>query len=174
MMIQQTRFAIAFILMMICQVSYGQESFLSDYKLKWKNAAEYTLEFARAMPEDYYTYTPMPVEMTFREQIRHIAGNMVWLSSSYLDGSKTHIDPTKAGNTKKEIVAMLEKAFEYASQTIDGLTEKELNESVEFFAGKMTRRRILLLMTDHVTHHRGQLVVYLRMKGVEPPKYVGW
>ena len=69
---------------------------------------------------------------------------------------------------------MLEKAFAYALQTIDVMTEKDLNEKVEFIAGTMTRRRILLLMTDHLTHHRGQLVVYLRMKGVEPPKYVGW
>jgi uncharacterized damage-inducible protein DinB len=173
-MIKLNQFVAGLIMMMASVIVSGQDSFLSDYKMKWKNAAEYTLEFARAMPEDYYAYTPMPVEMTFREQIKHIAGNMVWLSSSYLDGSKTHIDPTRAGNTKKEIVAMLEKAFEYASQTIDGLTEKELNESVDFFAGKMSKRRILLLMTDHVTHHRGQLVVYLRMKGVEPPKYVGW
>jgi uncharacterized damage-inducible protein DinB len=54
------------------------------------------------------------------------------------------------------------------------LTEKDLNEQVDFISGKMTRRRVLLLLTDHVTHHRGQLVVYLRMKNVEPPKYVGW
>lgn len=153
---------------------YGQDSFLSDYKLKWQNTTDYTLEFAAAMPEDYYAYTPTPVEMTYREQLKHIAGNMVWLCSSYLDGSKTHIDPSTVGNSKKEIVAMMEKVFAYASQTINALTEKDLNEKVDFISGEMTKRRILLLMTDHVTHHRGQLVVYLRMKNVEPPKYVGW
>jgi len=25
-----------------------------------------------------------------------------------------------------------------------------------------------------VTHHRGQLVVYLRLNGILPPNYVGW
>ena len=152
----------------------SQDSFLSDYKLKWQNTTDYTMEFAKAMPEDYYAYTPTPVEMTYREQLKHIAGNMVWLCSSYLDGSKTHIDPSTAGNSKKEIVAMLEKVFAYASETINALSEKDLNEKVDFISGEMTKRRILLLMTDHVTHHRGQLVVYLRMKNVEPPKYIGW
>lgn len=152
----------------------AQGSFLDDYKLKWKNATEYTLEFARAMPEDKYNYTPTKVEMTYREQLKHIAGNMVWLCSSYLEGDHTGIDPTKTGNSKKEIIAMLEKSFTYANETISGLTEQDLNETVEFFAGKMTRRRILLLLTDHVTHHRGQLVVYLRMNNVEPPAYRGW
>ena len=152
----------------------AQDSFLSDYKIKWQNAAEYTIAFAKAMPEDYYGYTPTPVEMTFREQLKHIAGNVVWLNSSYLNGSSTHIDPSKAGDSKKEIIAMLEKTFAYATQTINGLSEKQLNDKVQFVAGEMTRRRILMLLTDHVTHHRGQLVVYLRMKNVEPPKYVGW
>ena len=69
---------------------------------------------------------------------------------------------------------MLEQSFAYATQTINALTEKDLNEKVDFISGPMTRRRILMLMTDHVTHHRGQLVVYLRMKNVEPPKYIGW
>ena len=135
---------------------------------------EYTLEFAQAMPEDEYGFKPVEEEMSFREQLKHIASNMVWLSSSYLKGQHTTIDPTKAGDSKKEIIGMLNQAFTYASVTIDGLKEKDLNETVDFFAGTMTRRRILLLMTDHVTHHRGQLVVYLRMNNVVPPSYRGW
>src|SRR5687768_13661568 len=88
----------------------AQTTFLDDYQLKWKNATEYTLEFAHAMPEDNYGFTPTKVEMTYSEQLKHIAGNMVWLCSSYLEGNQTHIDPSKAGNSKKEIIAMLEKS----------------------------------------------------------------
>jgi uncharacterized damage-inducible protein DinB len=161
-------------LFLLSFASTAQSSFLEDYKLKWKNATEYTLEFAQAMPEDQYGYKPVPAEMSYREQLKHIAANMVWLSSSYLKGKHTAIDPTKAGDSKKEIIGMLNQAFTYAKETVDALKEKDLNESVDFFAGIMTRRRILLLMTDHVTHHRGQLVVYLRMNNVVPPSYRGW
>ena len=150
------------------------QTFLDDYKLKWKNAMEYTLEFAKVMPESNYSFKPADIEMTYGEQLKHIAGNMVWLSSSYLNGAKTTLDPVNAGNSKKEIIAILEKSFAYAAETIDQLNEKILNQNVSFFAGIMTKRRIMLLMTDHVTHHRGQLVVYLRLKGIEPPAYRGW
>lgn len=163
-----------YIFLLTTGISQAQDSFLADYKIKWKNATEYTLEFAKAMPEEAYSYKPVPEEMSFGEQLKHIAGNMVWLSSSYLGGAKTTLDPMNAGNSKKEIVAVLEKSFAYASQTVDHLTEKVLNEQVDFFAGFMTKRRILLLMTDHVTHHRGQLVVYLRLNHIEPPAYRGW
>lgn len=152
----------------------AQATFLDDYKLKWKNAMEYTLEFAQVMPEDYYGYTPTKIEMTYGEQLKHMAGNMVWLCSSYLQGAKTTIDPLKTGNSKREIIAVVEGSFLYANKTVASLSESDLNETVDFFAGKMTRRRILFLLTDHVTHHRGQLVVYLRMKNIEPPSYRGW
>lgn len=154
--------------------THAQTNFLDDYKIKWQNATAYTLEFARSMPEDYYAFSPTPEEMTFGEQLKHVAGNMIWLSSAYLGGAKEHVDPTSAGDSKKEIIAMLEKSFAYAQQTVNGLTEKSLAQEVNFIAGTMTKRRILFLMTDHVTHHRGQLVVYLRLKNVPPPKYVGW
>jgi len=152
----------------------AQTGFLDDYKLKWKNVTDYTLEFAHSMPEDFYGYTPTKVEMTYREQLKHIAGNMLWLCSSLLEGKPTVLDPSSAGDSKKEIISMLEKTFAYANESIAGLTEKDLDETVDFFAGKMTRRRIMFLLTDHVTHHRGQLVVYLRLKNVEPPSYRGW
>jgi len=50
----------------------------------------------------------------------------------------------------------------------------QLDEKVKFFAGPMTRRQILILMHDHQTHHLGQLIVYLRLKGIKPPDYIGW
>ncbi len=169
------KFLISILMIVLMATGLGaQSSFLEDYKLKWKNAMEYTLEFGQVMPEDYYGFTPTKIEMTYGEQLKHVAGNMVWLCSSYLQGTKTTIDPLKSGNSKREILAVLESSFLYANKTVAALTESDLNETVDFFAGKMTRRRILFLLTDHVTHHRGQLVVYLRMKNIEPPSYRGW
>ncbi|WP_374662973.1 DinB family protein [Parasegetibacter sp. NRK P23] len=38
----------------------------------------------------------------------------------------------------------------------------------------MSKLQIINLLSDHQTHHRGQLLVYLRLCGLTPPKYVGW
>jgi uncharacterized damage-inducible protein DinB len=38
----------------------------------------------------------------------------------------------------------------------------------------MNKLQIINLINDHQTHHRAQLLVYLRLKGVKPPEYVGW
>ena len=31
--------------------------------------------------------------------------------------------------------------------------------------------KLILFGMDHVTHHRGQMVVYLRLNGIKPPQY---
>ena len=52
--------------------------------------------------------------------------------------------------------------------------DEELKEIVDFFAGPKSNLQILNLLQDHVTHHRGQLIVYLNLNEIEPPKYSGW
>ena len=43
-----------------------------------------------------------------------------------------------------------------------------------FFAGPKSKFQILNLLEDHVTHHRGQLIVYLNFKNSIPPSFIGW
>ncbi|OYY03206.1 MAG: DinB family protein, partial [Sphingobacteriia bacterium 35-40-5] len=34
--------------------------------------------------------------------------------------------------------------------------------------------QFLNLIQDHQTHHRAQLIVYLRLNMLNPPNYTGW
>jgi uncharacterized damage-inducible protein DinB len=54
------------------------------------------------------------------------------------------------------------------------MDKDDLSTQVDFFAGPKTKLQILNIIQDHVTHHRGQLIVYLNLKGIKPPEYVGW
>ena len=108
----------------------------------------------------------------------HLSSNIVWLCSDYLSGEKPPRNRKEiegyAGKSKEEVLQVVEESLDYAATTLKNLDPKQLNESVKFFAGPMTRRQIILLMNDHLTHHRAQAIVYLRLNGVLPPKYVGW
>lgn len=154
--------------------SFAQSGYLVEFLQKWQNAADYTIEAAEAMPEDRYGYKPTEVEMTFGKQLMHIMSNMTWLSRDYLESGKFEHDLKREDLTKGEIIALLKQAFDHAAKAAAALTPEQLEEKVTFFAGPMTKRQILTLMNDHLTHHRGQLVVYLRLNGVQPPKYRGW
>lgn len=151
------------------------DPFIADFLLKWENAREYTLEYAEAMPSTLYDYEPAEDTRPFHEQLTHVCGNMIWLSTDFLGGEGlTGKEVDNPPVDKAGVIALLEKSFDYTAETVAALDSDDLDEEVQFFAGPMTRRRILFLLTDHVTHHRGQLAIYLRLQGIVPPRYRGW
>lgn len=152
----------------------GQQGFLKEFAQKWGNATEYTLEVVRTMPSSAYDYAPTEEQMTFGEQILHLLGNMSWLSSEYLGGQPVEFDRERKDYTKADLVGLLQDGFQQSAAAVAALSEEDLDEVVEFFAGPMTKRQILVLMNDHLTHHRAQLIVYARLNGVAAPRYLGW
>ncbi len=141
---------------------------------KWVNSKAYALKLAALMPEDGYDFKASPEEMTFREQLLHIADNINWLSSSYLLVNGPAKSASGGKLTKDEVLKKLGEAYDLGLKAHMKMNAGQLDEKVKFFAGPMTRRQILILMHDHQTHHLGQLIVYLRLKGIKPPDYIGW
>ncbi|MBW1294009.1 DinB family protein [Aquimarina litoralis] len=148
----------------------------SAFLEKWKNSKTYLLEMAEAMPEDKYSFRPTENEMDFKDQLLHICGNMTWLSTTYF--SAEEFDRKKftesAPSSKDEIVKFIKESFDKAYNRVESTSEESLTDKVDFFAGPKSKLQILNLLQDHVTHHRGQLIVYLNLNGIKPPKYVGW
>ncbi|MBK8554592.1 MAG: DinB family protein [Lewinellaceae bacterium] len=150
-------------------------TYLTEVLAKWDNASAYTLETARAMPGDQFDFKASEEEMSFGAQLDHIASNMVWLSEGYLGAAHfEHPLRENTARTPEESVSYLEAALQFTREAIAATDVGTLSETKSFFAGPMSKRQILTLMNDHQTPHRGQLVVYLRLKGIQPPKYRGW
>jgi uncharacterized damage-inducible protein DinB len=162
------------LLLSISCMAWGQSSYIDDFKKKWNNAAEYSIELAESMPEEAYDFKPTEDQRSFKEQLLHMVSNISWLSSSHLGGEKVAYDLKSTEYSKEEIIKILKTGYEQSAKAIDGLSIENLEETVDFFAGPMSKRQILTLLNDHSTHHRGQLIVYLRLKGVKPPRYRGW
>lgn len=152
----------------------AQDPFLTDAVAKWENMMAYTLELAEAMPSEHYDFRPTEEQMTFQEQVLHMADNVAWLTGSYLFGEKVSVEGTMENASKEEVIATARKAMEAAHAALQNLDASTLDDEVQFFAGPMSRRRIVFLLNDHLAHHRGQIIVYARMQGIKPPPYRGW
>ncbi|TVQ43024.1 MAG: DinB family protein [Saprospirales bacterium] len=148
--------------------------YLNEVITKWENATSYTLDIADLMPAEHYEYRPTPEIMSFAEQLLHMTANMNWLGNSYLNANSHSVSELDSVSGKEDILTVLNEGFENAVMAFKNISIEELDDEVEFFAGPMTKRQIIHLMNDHLTHHRGQLIIYLRMKGIKPPRYVGW
>lgn len=152
----------------------AQKDVISAFLLKWENSKNYLIEIAESMPEEKYTYKPTEREMTFQEQLLHIRSNMVWLGEKYFVNENYDKAPKIDPKTKAAIIQELILAFNNVAEIIKQVPLEDLSTEVDFFAGPKSKLQILNLMQDHVTHHRGQTIVYLNLNNIVPPKYSGW
>ncbi len=152
----------------------AQNNVISAFLLKWENSKNYLLEIAEAMPEENYNYKPTERQMTFMEQLIHIRSNMVWLSESYFVDENFNKSSKVNPKTKAEILQELTIAFDKVTNIIKNVALGDLTTQVDFFAGPKSKLQILNLLQDHVTHHRAQIIVYLNLNNIQPPKYSGW
>lgn len=149
--------------------------FLSAAIKKLRDSKEYTLEVARLMPADEYGFKPVPAEMSFARQLLHLSENLGWLTSSYLKEDKNPVGKAEMKlHQKDSVIAVVNRVYDYALEVLEKFPADDLDDNVSFFAGPMNKLQIINLMNDHQTHHRAQLLVYLRLKGIKPPDYVGW
>ena len=151
-----------------------KDHFLKDYYERWEQSGKYMITVAEAMPESEYNFKPTPEEMSFAQQLMHIAAVLNWHAFSKIDGQETKIryeDYKADGLSKQQIIEVLTREFELSNTLIKDYKAERLDETTKFGTVLRTRRQFLMLMSDHVTHHRAQLLVYLRLKGIVPPKY---
>jgi len=150
-----------------------KSDFVPTVKNVWTKSKEYFMEFAKAMPEDKYGFKPTEEVMSFAEQVLHDIGGNFWFFAT-LKGEKPP-KPEEAlkaeGKTKADIIKLVEEADAYGDEFFNGLTETIAHEEAKMGENAIAKWKLILFSFDHITHHRGQLVVYLRLNGIKPPQY---
>jgi hypothetical protein len=135
-----------------------------------------TLITATQMPAQAYDFKYTPEAMSFAEQWRHCCEFTTTLLSARLgidNPYKNGRDLAKA-LTKQQVLEEVKALYAFMRQTITTIPDAKLFEQAEFVGGKIPNWRYLYAMDNHIIHHRGQCMVYLRLKGVTPEGYLGW
>jgi uncharacterized damage-inducible protein DinB len=147
----------------------------------WKTSGEFTIAVADAMPADGYNFRPNPEEMSFGQVMAHIgvADEGACAIASGLphpDMPAKIAEWAKAKAPKPEVpkddaVAFLNQAFDFCNKAVAAMTPERLDTVVGPPARNMTGFEWLWAYFTHTAHHRGQVEVYLRVKGIKPPDY---
>jgi uncharacterized damage-inducible protein DinB len=135
----------------------------------WKTSKKYVLALAEQMPAADYGFKPNPAEMSFGEQMAHIAGSNSYFFAT-LSGQK---DPLgKPANFEKAtVIKMLNDSYDFVISAMGTIKHDTMMKTFDGEGGKMTGMEMMLLAVDHTAHHRGQCIVYLRAKNIKPTDY---
>lgn len=130
-----------------------------------------TLGIWEACPEEQMDWRPHPRSKTIRECMEHqVQSEGRWMKE--ILGLDTG-DPNPPERTKR---AFIEKYRADAHNRLVILRDKGLDwwmEEVQFYDVLRARVWVMMRRINHSTHHRGQLVVYLRLLDVPVPSVYG-
>jgi len=154
-----------------------QNDFIQDYVERLENSRNYLILVAEEMPEDKYEFKASPQSMSFAENLMHIAWAMDWHSQTLLGGRKardwnTDTELKVDNKSKKEMIETINKTFDHTIKLISEFDATKFNDRLDYLGLNRTKRQIFLLLADHITHHRGQMLVCLRLNGLDPPRYI--
>ena len=143
----------------------------------WDEDAARTVRVLEALPPDQYDFRPDPKGRSIGEMAWHLAEGDAYNALGVADGGFTM--DMKPGNMERpRTVAALAPGYarvhREAVARIRALTPADLERKIEFFTGQMmTGAEILWGAIFHNVHHRGQLVLMVRLAGGVPPGVFG-
>ena len=157
---------------------YGGKHLANAFRTVRKN----TITIAQDIPEDKYTFRPVPTTRTVSELLIHIALLPSWQQEVHsqrvpsLDGYdfSGRFGKDKAEEaiprTKAQILDMLQRSADGFASFLEGLTEGVLAEMVGMPGGAPPKSRfeMLLSIKEHEMHHRAQLMLIERHLGIVP------
>jgi uncharacterized damage-inducible protein DinB len=124
---------------------------------------------AEKMPEENYSFKPADSVRSYGQIIGHLA-DAQYLFCSAASGEKNpglNIEKTKT--SKADLVAALKEGIAYCEKVYDSMTDAAAVEPVKFFGTDAPKFAVLNINVGHNMEHYGNLVTYMRIKGIVPP-----
>ena len=131
---------------------------------------DFTLKVAEQMPEADYGFKLTPPQMSFGEQMAHLASDQAALLAPF-SNAKPAAPSKPASMSKKDVIAYVRQSYDQSIALVSKLTPAQIERSYSGFGAPMTGLELLMFVLDHSTHHRASAEMYLRAKGIAPAEY---
>lgn len=127
------------------------------------------LKAAEEMPEESYSFKPVDTVRTYGQLVGHVADAQYEFCSVVAGDDKQPPSIEKSKTTKADLIQALKDAFAYCNTAYSSVTDAHAADIVKFGGFNATKISILDFNTAHNMEHYGNMVTYLRIKGLVPP-----
>lgn len=139
----------------------------------YESNKNYLIKSAELMPEANYSFKPVSTVRSFGEILGHLANeNYLMCAAAKGEANPAGSKDYEKTTTKAELVAALREAFAYCD-AVYGMPDATAMQPAELFGTKGTKLWAATLNLTHNGEHYGNLITYLRIKGLVPPSSQG-
>jgi uncharacterized damage-inducible protein DinB len=145
---------------------------MASVKPLYESIKGFILRSAEVMPAEHFAFRPAEGVRTYGELLGHVANaSYMFCATAKGEKSPSTTDFEKV-TSREELQAGLRAAFEYCDSAYQ-MDEMKAMEETTMFGQKGSRLWVLNFNVAHDNEHYGNLVTYMRIKGVTPPSSQG-
>jgi uncharacterized damage-inducible protein DinB len=154
-------------------------SFLADLLPEFDEEMKSTRRVIERVPSDQPDWKPHPKSFSLAHLTQLVAGMPGWFTNMLKQPS---LDLAKAGGYSNQstqtLLDLFDKNVREARAAIESTRDEDLDVDWSLMHGDnvlftATRKFVVRQTMSHLSHHRGQLTVYLRMLDVPVPSIYG-
>jgi uncharacterized damage-inducible protein DinB len=147
-------------------------------RLNYRIIKDFVTRAAEKMPEEYYSFAPTAEVRSFARLVGHLADANYRLCSVVAGQNP----PRDAGienskTSKADLAKALAESFAFCDKQYSEMTDVAGTPIITFDVGgegsripiSMPRLTVLAFHAQHAFEHYGNIVTYMRLKGVVPP-----
>ena len=127
------------------------------------------LRSAQKMPEENYSFKPVDTVRSYGQIIGHLADAQYLFCSISLGEKNPAPDIEHSKTSKADLIAALNAGFAYCDKAYDSMTDASAAQTIKLFGNDAPRLSALTVNNMHNMEHYGNLVTYMRVKGIVPP-----
>jgi len=147
---------------------------LDDLRFFKESCDQGTWKIFKEFPEDQLDYRPFEGMMTFAEQIHHLAlaERLVMSQVAKSIGLEQKFSDVQSASDLNGQMQELQKTWLISGQVLNQMKDDDLDRDVVFPERniKSSAGKLVAAMIEHSVHHRGEIIVYFRALGKEPPR----
>lgn len=153
--------------------------FKEEFSEAWKSSKKYTLTIYNQMPEEKMEFKYTPESFSWRTQFVHC----IVFTTAQLCGRLNILNPNESKEkkqgywktlTKTELEQELIGFYDWVEKVVTETHTEKLLQMENYAGGQIPIWRLFCALENHIIHHRGQAICYLRLNGVTPEGYIGW
>lgn len=154
----------------VSTVTFAQNPLSVGQKVFYGMVAHNVVAAAEKMPEENYSFKPTPDVRSFGQLVGHAAdAQVMFCAAAAADEKPPAMDAEKTKTSKADLVAAVKDAVAYCDKAYGAMTDDQAAALVKAMGRQMPKLTVLTINTAHLDEHYGNMVTYLRLKGIVPP-----
>lgn len=138
----------------------------------YRQVSGYIMAAAEQMPEADYGFKPTPEVRSFGQLVGHVANAQYMICAAALGEASPATQNYEQATSKAAIIEGLRGSDALCARAY-AISDEAALQVVQLFGQQRTKLSVLAMNAAHDYEHYGNLVTYMRLKGMVPPSSQG-